>query len=103
MARQWPAEQHAGIQGGVGMQGWGSDGASGLASTANLVGGMQAETTTPSALTLLSEEEIMFRDAVGAFAEEEVRPRVVAVEKAGEVHATVLPKDWERGRMGFEG
>ena len=44
---------------------------------------MQAETGgSSSALTLLSEEETMFRDAVAAFAEEEVRPRVMDMERA---------------------
>ena len=42
---------------------------------------MQADTTASPALTLLSEEEMMFRDAVAAFAQEEVRPRVMEMEK----------------------
>jgi len=33
-------------------------------------------------LTTLSEEEQMFRDAVRDFADQEVRPRVAAMEKA---------------------
>src|SRR5437016_12482082 len=63
---------------------------------------MQADTTTSSALTLLSEEEIMFRDAVAAFAEENVRPRVAAMEKAGKIDAALLPKYFELGLMGIE-
>lgn len=62
---------------------------------------MQTE-TTPSALTLLSEEEVMFRDAVAAFAEEEVRPRVMAMEKAGKIDPDLLPKYFELGLMGIE-
>ncbi len=62
---------------------------------------MQTDTTSP-ALTLLSEEEIMFRDAVAAFAQEEVRPRVMAMEKAGRIDPELLPKYFELGLMGIE-
>ncbi len=60
-----------------------------------------AASNTP-ALTLLSEEETMFRDAVAAFAEEEVRPRVMEMEKAGKIDPTLLPKYFELGLMGIE-
>src|SRR5512132_3529570 len=63
---------------------------------------MQADTTSSPALTLLSEEEIMFRDAVAAFAEEEVRPRVAEMEKAGRVDPALVPKYFELGLMGIE-
>jgi butyryl-CoA dehydrogenase len=64
---------------------------------------MQNDTSSsPSALTLLSEEEIMFRDAVAAFAEEEVRPRVMEMEKAGKIDPKLLPKYFELGLMGIE-
>ncbi len=64
---------------------------------------MQTETTgSPSALTLLSEEEIMFRDAVAGFANEEVRPRVAEMEKAGRIDPALLPKYFELGLMGIE-
>ena len=64
---------------------------------------MQTDTgSSPAALTLLSEEEIMFRDAVAAFAEEEVRPRVMEMEKAGKVDPALLPKYFELGLMGIE-
>jgi alkylation response protein AidB-like acyl-CoA dehydrogenase len=64
---------------------------------------MQTETGAPSpALTLLSEEEIMFRDAVVAFAQEEVRPRVIEMEKAGKIDAALLPKYFDLGLMGIE-
>src|SRR6202158_194119 len=64
---------------------------------------MQTDTSSSaSALTLLSEEEIMFRDAVAAFAEEEVRPRVVEMEKAGKIDPALLPKYFELGLMGIE-
>src|SRR3954462_12343097 len=63
---------------------------------------MQADTTASPALTLLSEEETMFRDAVAAFAEEEVRPRVMQMEKAGKIDPSLLPKYFELGLMGIE-
>src|SRR5580765_6791406 len=59
-------------------------------------------TASGAALTLLSEEEIMFRDAVAAFAEEEVRPRVAEMEKAGRIDPALLPKYFELGLMGIE-
>src|SRR5882762_11135440 len=64
---------------------------------------MQNDTSSsPSALTLLSEEEVMFRDAVAAFAEEEVRPRVMEMEKAGKIDPALLPKYFQLGLMGIE-
>jgi len=61
------------------------------------------QTDAPSqALTLLSEEEIMFRDAVAAFAEEEVRPRVTPMEQAGKIDPQLIPKYSELGLMGIE-
>jgi alkylation response protein AidB-like acyl-CoA dehydrogenase len=60
-----------------------------------------APSNTP-ALTLLSEEETMFRDAVAGFAEEEVRPRVMEMEKAGKIDPNLLPKYFELGLMGIE-
>jgi len=59
-------------------------------------------TASSSALTLLSEEEMMFRDAVAAFADEEVRPRVMEMEKAGKIDPALLPKYFELGLMGIE-
>jgi alkylation response protein AidB-like acyl-CoA dehydrogenase len=64
---------------------------------------MQIETGGSGlALTLLSEEEIMFRDAVAGFADEEVRPRVTEMEKAGRIDPALLPKYFELGLMGIE-
>ncbi|HMG95772.1 MAG TPA: acyl-CoA dehydrogenase family protein, partial [Gemmatimonadaceae bacterium] len=64
---------------------------------------MQTDTgSSPTALTLLSEEELMFRDAVAAFADEEVRPRVAEMEKAGRLDPALLPKYFELGLMGIE-
>ena len=44
----------------------------------------------------------MFRDAVAAFAEEEVRPRVAEMEKAGRIDPALLPKYFDLGLMGIE-
>jgi alkylation response protein AidB-like acyl-CoA dehydrogenase len=63
---------------------------------------MTTDAASTSALTLLSEEETMFRDAVAAFAEEEVRPRVMDMEKAGKIDSSLLPKYFELGLMGIE-
>ncbi len=53
-------------------------------------------------LTILSEEEVMFRDAVAAFAEEEVRPRVHAMDQAAKLDSDLIPKFFELGLMGIE-
>jgi alkylation response protein AidB-like acyl-CoA dehydrogenase len=55
-----------------------------------------------SALTILSDDEIMFRDAVAAFAEDEVRPRVHAMEQAARLDPDLIPKFFELGLMGIE-
>ncbi len=53
-------------------------------------------------LTQLSDEELMFRDAVAAFAEEEVRPRVKQMEDAGKLDPTIIASSFELGLMGIE-
>jgi alkylation response protein AidB-like acyl-CoA dehydrogenase len=53
-------------------------------------------------LTQLSEEESMFREAVAGFVDEEIRPRVVAMEKAGKIDPELIPKYFELGLMGIE-
>jgi butyryl-CoA dehydrogenase len=52
---------------------------------------MQTHTDNRLALTNLSEEEEMFRDAIKGFAEDEVRPRVMEMEKAGRSLLTSFP------------
>ena len=54
------------------------------------------------ALTILTEEEEMFRDAVAGFAEEEVRPRVMEMENAAKIAEDLIPKYFELGLMGIE-
>src|SRR5215213_3883518 len=63
---------------------------------------MQTHIDTRPALTILSEEEEMFRDAVKGFAEDEVRPRVKEMEKAGKIAPDLIPKYFELGLMGIE-
>ena len=63
---------------------------------------MSTEVDARSALTVLSEDELMFRDAVTAFAEEEVRPRVHAMDQAAKLDADLIPKFFELGLMGIE-
>ncbi len=53
-------------------------------------------------LTVLSEDEAMFRDAVTALAEEQVRPRVMAMEAAGKVDPDLTRHFFELGLMGIE-
>ncbi|HEX6965834.1 MAG TPA: acyl-CoA dehydrogenase [Gemmatimonadaceae bacterium] len=57
--------------------------------------------TTRPALTMLSDEEMMFRDAVAAFAEEEVRPRVHAMDQAAKLDPALIPHYFELGLMGI--
>ncbi len=53
-------------------------------------------------LTLLSEDETLFRDAVTALADEQVRPRVMAMEAAGKVDPDLTRQFFELGLMGIE-
>ena len=58
-------------------------------------------TATP-ALTTLSEEEGMFRDAVREFAESEVRPLVQTMDEAARFEPSLIPRFFELGLMGIE-
>jgi alkylation response protein AidB-like acyl-CoA dehydrogenase len=53
-------------------------------------------------LTILSDEEAMFRDAIAGFAEEEVRPRVQQMERDGKIDPALTAKFFEMGLMGME-
>jgi alkylation response protein AidB-like acyl-CoA dehydrogenase len=53
-------------------------------------------------LTQLSEEEQMFQGAVRDFADQEVRPRVQAMEQEARLDAVLIPKFVELGLMGIE-
>ena len=56
----------------------------------------------PTALTTLSDDEAMFRDAVRDFAESEVAPRVPRMEAAGEIDSELIAQFFELGFMGIE-
>jgi alkylation response protein AidB-like acyl-CoA dehydrogenase len=53
-------------------------------------------------LTQLSEDETAFRDAVAAFAADEVRPRVQSMERAGKIDPALVKQYFEMGLMGIE-
>src|SRR4051812_46184363 len=53
-------------------------------------------------LTMLSEDELAFRDAVAGFAAEEVKPRVMPMERAGKIDPTLVRQYFEMGLMGIE-
>jgi alkylation response protein AidB-like acyl-CoA dehydrogenase len=53
-------------------------------------------------LTLFSDDEILFRDAVAGFAQDDVKPRVTAMERAGKIDADLIAKYFEMGLMGIE-
>lgn len=53
-------------------------------------------------LTLLSEEEQMFREMVRQFAEQEIAPRVAAMDRDGELDGDLIAKLFELGLMGIE-
>jgi len=63
---------------------------------------MQELSTATQPLTLLSEEESMFRDAVREFAETEIRPHVSEMDEAGKFRQEIIPKFFELGLMGVE-
>ncbi|HEV8453579.1 MAG TPA: acyl-CoA dehydrogenase [Gemmatimonadales bacterium] len=54
------------------------------------------------ALTVLSEEETMFRDAVREFAETEIRPHVHQMDEAAQFRQDIIPKFFDLGLMGIE-
>ncbi len=53
-------------------------------------------------LTVLSEDEAAFRDAVAAFADGEVRPRVATMERNAQLDPKLIPKYFELGMMGIQ-
>jgi alkylation response protein AidB-like acyl-CoA dehydrogenase len=63
---------------------------------------MTTDTDARPALTILSEEEEMFRDAVAGVAQEEVAPRVAEMENAARISPDLIPKYFELGLMGIE-
>jgi alkylation response protein AidB-like acyl-CoA dehydrogenase len=63
---------------------------------------MATLSASASALTVLSEEEVMFRDAVREFAETEIRPHVQSMDEAAQFRADLIPKFFDLGLMGIE-
>jgi alkylation response protein AidB-like acyl-CoA dehydrogenase len=63
---------------------------------------MQDAATASQPLTILSEEEAMFREAVRDFAESEVRPHVEEMDAAGQFRKDIIPKFFDLGLMGIE-
>ncbi|MEP7175324.1 MAG: acyl-CoA dehydrogenase [Gemmatimonadales bacterium] len=63
---------------------------------------MQDLRSAAPALTTLSEEESLFRDAVKEFADSEVRPHVSAMDEAAKFRPDLIPKFFELGLMGIE-
>ena len=57
---------------------------------------------TRAPLSILSEDEAAFRDAVAEFAQGEVRPRVAAMERDAKIDPTLIPKYFELGLMGIQ-
>ena len=55
-----------------------------------------------SGLTVLSEDEDLFRASVREFAEGELRPRVEAMEHAGKIDPAVIKQCFELGLMSIE-
>ncbi len=53
-------------------------------------------------LTVLSDDELAFRDAVADFTTGEVRPRVQAMERAAQLDPELIPKYFELGLMGIQ-
>jgi alkylation response protein AidB-like acyl-CoA dehydrogenase len=53
-------------------------------------------------LTILSEDEELFRDSVAGFAAREVRPRVQQMEKDGKIDPALTKQYFEMGLMGLE-
>ncbi|MEK2645483.1 acyl-CoA dehydrogenase [Bdellovibrio sp. BCCA] len=54
------------------------------------------------ALTMLSEDEAAFRDAVRAFAESEIKPHVTHMDEKAEMDPAIVKKLFEMGLMGIE-
>jgi alkylation response protein AidB-like acyl-CoA dehydrogenase len=57
---------------------------------------------SPPGLTVLSEEEELFRSTVREFAETEIGPHVSAMDEAAQFREDLLPKFFELGLMGIE-
>ena len=59
-------------------------------------------TDSRPALTSLTEQELMFREAVRDFAESEVAPKVMDMDQAGRIGPSLIAQLFELGVMGVE-
>ena len=57
---------------------------------------------TRPALSILTEQERMFQEAVRDFADAEIAPRVMKMDEAAQMDASLLPQLFEMGIMGIE-
>ena len=55
-----------------------------------------------SALSILSEDELAFKEAVRSFAEGEIKPLVMKMDEEAKMEPALLPKLFEMGLMGIE-
>jgi alkylation response protein AidB-like acyl-CoA dehydrogenase len=62
----------------------------------------QTTSAAPQPLTLLSEEEELFRSTVREFAETEIQPHVHAMDEAAKFKPELIDKFFELGLMGIE-
>ena len=62
---------------------------------------MTTQSDARPALTILTEEEEMFRDAVAGFVAEEVRPRVMEMERRADLQRS-HPQVFRAGTDGIE-
>lgn len=62
---------------------------------------MSTPTSRP-ALTMWSEDEIAFRDAVRSFAEAEIKPHVLEMDEKAQMKPEIVAKLFEMGLMGIE-
>ena len=63
---------------------------------------MSTDPLSHAPLTILSDDEAAFRDAVAGFANDEVRPRVQQMERDGKIDPALITKFFEMGLMGIE-
>jgi butyryl-CoA dehydrogenase len=63
---------------------------------------MSTDTLARTPLTVLTEEELAFREAVASFAEQEVRPRVAAMERDAKLDPALVRQYFDMGLMGIE-
>jgi alkylation response protein AidB-like acyl-CoA dehydrogenase len=61
-----------------------------------------AHSTARPPLTVFTDDEAAFRDAVAEFTNGEVRPRVQAMERAAHIDPELIPKYFEMGLMGIQ-